>query len=52
MARFVCSMNVSLDGYVDHDRMVPDADVFRFWIRAVKRTPNTLYGRKIYQLMT
>ena len=52
MARFVCSMNISLDGYVDHDRMVPDADVFRFWIRAVKRTPNTLYGRKIYQLMT
>jgi hypothetical protein len=52
MARFVCSMNVSLDGYVDHDRMAPDPQVFRFWINAVKRTPNCLYGRKIYQLMT
>ncbi len=52
MARFVCSMNVSLDGYVDHDRMAPDETVFRFWIDAVKRTPNTLYGRKIYGLMT
>lgn len=51
MARFVCSMNVSLDGYVDHDRMVPDPQVFRFWIDAVKRTPNCLYGRKIYELM-
>ena len=51
MARFVCSKNVSLDGYVDHDRMVPDADVFRFWIDAVRRTPNALYGRKIYELM-
>jgi dihydrofolate reductase len=52
MARFVCSMNVSLDGYIDHDRMAPDPDVFRFWIDAVKHTTNTLYGRKIYQLMT
>jgi len=51
MARFVCSMNVSLDGYVDHDRMIPDADVFRFWTEAVQRTPNVLYGRKIYELM-
>ena len=51
MARFVSSMNVSLDGYVDHDRMVPDAEVFRHWIEAVKRTPNSLYGRKTYDLM-
>lgn len=51
MARFVCSMNVSLDGYVDHDRMAPDERVFRFWIDAVKHTPHALYGRKIYELM-
>lgn len=51
MARFVSSMNVSLDGYVDHDRMAPDADVFRHWIEAVKRTPNCLHGRKVYELM-
>jgi dihydrofolate reductase len=51
MARFVCSMNVSLDGYVDHDRMVPDADVFRYWTDAVQHTPNVLYGRKVYELM-
>ncbi|MFO1203968.1 MAG: dihydrofolate reductase family protein [Tabrizicola sp.] len=52
MARFVCSMNVSLDGYVDHDRMAPDETLFRFWINAVKATQNALCGRKIYQLMT
>lgn len=51
MARFVCSMNVSLDGYVDHDKMAPDPDVFHFWTEAVQRTPNVLYGRKIYDLM-
>lgn len=52
MARFVCSMNVSLDGYVDHDRMAPDETLFRFWINAVKAVPHVLYGRRIYQLMT
>ncbi len=51
MARFVSSMNVSLDGYVDHDRMVPDADVFRYWINAVEQTKSCLYGRKVYELM-
>lgn len=51
MARFVCSMNVSLDGYVDHDRMAPDETLFRFWINAVQAVPNVLYGRKIYELM-
>lgn len=51
MARFVSSMNVSLDGYVDHDRMVPDADVFHYWTQAVGQTPHCLYGRKIYELM-
>ena len=52
MARFVCSVNISLDGYVDHDRMAPAPEVFRFWIDAVKATPTALYGRKVYQLMT
>ncbi|MBL9048558.1 MAG: dihydrofolate reductase family protein [Tabrizicola sp.] len=51
MARFVTSMNVSIDGYVDHDRMAPDPDVFRFWINAVQRVGNCLYGRKVYELM-
>lgn len=52
MARFVCSMNVSLDGYVDHDRMAPDETLFRFWIKVVQATPHALYGRRIYDLMT
>jgi dihydrofolate reductase len=32
--------------------MAPDPNGFRFWIEAVKRTPHTLYGRKVYELMT
>ncbi|MBA3051162.1 MAG: dihydrofolate reductase, partial [Brevundimonas sp.] len=32
MARLVFDMNVSLDGYVDHDKFMPDPELFRHWI--------------------
>ena len=51
MAKFVFGMNVSLDGYVDHDRFAPDEILFRHWIEQVQRTTDCLYGRKIYDLM-
>lgn len=51
MARFVFSMNVSLDGYVDHDRFAPDPDLFRHWIEAVRSLDGSLYGRTLYGLM-
>lgn len=51
MARFVLAMNVSLDGYVDHDRFSPDPDLFRHWTEQVAASPEAIYGRKIYDLM-
>jgi len=51
MAKIVFGMNVSLDGYVDHDRFAPDAGLFRHWIEAVRGQENSLYGRKVYELM-
>lgn len=51
MARFTLSMNLSLDGYVDHDRFAPDPVLFQHWIDAVDATPVSIYGRKIYELM-
>ena len=51
MARFVYAMNVSLDGYVDHDRFAPDQELFRHWIEQVKTSSAAIYGRKIYELM-
>lgn len=50
-ARFVFAMNVSLDGYVDHDRFAPDAALFRHWTDAVRRVKASIYGRKIYEIM-
>lgn len=51
MAKFVFGMNVSLDGYVDHDRFAPGAVLFRHWIEQVQRAVGAVYGRRIYQIM-
>jgi dihydrofolate reductase len=51
MANFVFAMNVSLDGYVDHDRFAPDPELFRHWIDQVRTSTAAIYGRKIYELM-
>jgi dihydrofolate reductase len=51
MARLVFDMNVSLDGYVDHDRFAPDPELFRHWIDVVRTATGSIYGRKLYELM-
>jgi dihydrofolate reductase len=51
MARLVFAMNVSLDGYVDHDRFAPDPALFRHWTEAVRGAAASLYGRGIYEIM-
>jgi dihydrofolate reductase len=51
MAKLVFAMNVSLDGYVDHDRFAPDPVLFRHWIEVVRGVAGSLYGRRIYEIM-
>jgi dihydrofolate reductase len=51
MARFVFEMNMSLDGYVDHDRFAPGVDLFRHFTDRVAGLSGSLYGRRIYDLM-
>lgn len=51
MAKFVYGMNVSLDGYVDHERFAPGPVLFRHWIEQVRGVNSSIYGRKIYELM-
>ncbi len=51
MAKLVFAMNVSLDGYVDHDRFAPDAQLFRHWIEQVRGLIGSLYGRRLYEIM-
>ncbi len=51
MARLVLGMNVSLDGYVDHDRFSPEPALFRHFTGIVAGLTGSLYGRGLYQLM-
>jgi dihydrofolate reductase len=51
MAKIVFGMNVSLDGYVDHEKFAPDAVLFRHWIEQVRRATGSVYGRRLYEVM-
>jgi dihydrofolate reductase len=51
MATFVFGMNLSLDGYVDHQEMRPSPALFRHWIEAVRGLTGSVYGRRMYEIM-
>ena len=51
MAKLVFGMNVSLDGYVDHQEFAPGPVLFRHWIEHVQGLAGSIYGRRIYEIM-
>jgi dihydrofolate reductase len=51
MARLVFGMNVSLDGYVDHQEFAPGPDLFRHWIEHVRGLTGSVYGSRLYEIM-
>ena len=51
MAKLVFAMNVSLDGYVDHEAMAPSPVLFRHWIEHVRGLAGSVYGRRMYEIM-
>ena len=51
MARLVFGMNLSLDGYADHESFAPDAVLFDHWTQQVKGSAGAIYGRKLYEIM-
>jgi dihydrofolate reductase len=51
MAKLIFGMNLSLDGYVDHDAFAPDAALFRHWIEHVHGLTGSVYGRRMYEVM-
>lgn len=53
MAKLIFGMNMSLDGYVDHDHpdFMPDPALFRFFIEMTEGIAGSIYGRKLYELM-
>ena len=51
MAKLVFGMNLSLDGYVDHEEFAPDPALFRHWIEQVRGLAGSVYGRRMYEVM-
>ncbi|MGD9883623.1 MAG: dihydrofolate reductase family protein [Reyranella sp.] len=51
MAKIVFGMNLSLDGYVDHQEFAPDPALFRHWIEQVRGLTGSVYGRRVYEVM-
>lgn len=52
MAKIVFGMNLSLDGYVDHQNLpVPDAALFQHWTEHVRDLTGSIYGRHVYEDM-
>ena len=51
MAKIVYGLNMSLDGYVDHDRFGPSPKLFRWFIEKSRGTGGSVYGTVMYGLM-
>ena len=51
MAKLVFAMNQSLDGYVDHQELVPDPLLFAHFVERTRGLAATVYGRCIYEIM-
>ena len=51
MAKLVFGMNLSLDGYVDHQEFAPAPTLFRHWIEQVCGLSGSIYGRRLYEIM-
>jgi dihydrofolate reductase len=53
MAKLVYALNMSLDGYVDHDNAAfePDPLLFRHFTDDVRGLAGTVYGRRMYEVM-
>ncbi|MFN3910640.1 hypothetical protein [Hyphomonas sp.] len=52
MAKRVYGLNMSLDGCVDHDAFAPEPAAFRHFIDQVRRETASVYGRRMYEIMT
>jgi len=51
MAKLLFGMNLSLDGYVDHEKFAPEPAMFRHWIERVRDLTGSVYGRRMYEIM-
>ena len=51
MAKLFFGLNVSLDGYVDHQEFAPGVVLFRHFTEQVRDLTGSVYGRRMYEVM-
>src|SRR3569623_239780 len=51
VAKFLFSMNQSLDGYVDHTAFNPGPNLFRHFVEQIGGLTGSIYGRTMYEIM-
>jgi dihydrofolate reductase len=51
MAKLVFGLNLSLDGYVNHEEFAPGAALFRHFTEQVRELTGSVYGRRMYEVM-
>ena len=51
MSKLVYGLNLSLDGYVDHQKFEPGPELFRHFIEQARDLAGSVYGRRMYEVM-
>jgi dihydrofolate reductase len=51
MRKLIAAMNMTLDGFCDHDKMIADDDIHNHYTELLRNSGLLLYGRTTYQLM-
>lgn len=51
MSKLIAVLNLTIDGFCDHDAVEPDAEVHDHYTNLLKKGEAILYGRKTYELM-
>lgn len=51
MRKVVAAINITLDGYCDHDAIEPDEEIHQHYTELLQNAGVILYGRKTFQLM-
>jgi dihydrofolate reductase len=51
MAKLFFGMNLSLDGFVDHQEFAPGIALFRYFCEQTRNLAGSVYGRRLYEVM-
>lgn len=51
MRKLIFAINITVDGCVDHTKIIPAEDTFEYFINLLRDVDLQVFGRKTYQLM-